>query len=324
MEQQHINHQNAARRPDYSGVSTTGFESDVQRRQRLLRTRPAESWPRRIMRTAWSMFGSDDYPEQLATAAAAVQEPVTTGRRILVTGSRGGGGKSTTAALLARIYSTVRQEAAAALDLDPGLGTLALHAGAADAPSLEDFTSRLRAAETLDQAALASMLGDAGDRLHVSGSRGNRPTVNGPTLSNVLTSVSRYFPVTIFDGPTGIRSEESAWALSRAHAALFITPATIAGMEDLRWYSRMWHTNPELSSIPLLAVLTGVDGRGPFDPAAEAATFQQHGQEAMHLPYDRHLSAGMQIDLSLLTPDARLQATRLASKALQLANGTAG
>lgn len=324
MQQQDINQHNASRRPDYSGVAGTGFESDVQRRQRLLRTRPAESWPRRIMRTAWSMFGSDDYPEQLGGAAASVQAPITTGRRILVTGSRGGSGKTTTAALLARTFAAVRQEPAAALDLDPGLGTLSLHAGAGNAPSLEDFASQLRRTELLDQAALASMLGDAGGGLHISGSRGNRPTINGSTLSNVLTSVSRYFPVTIFDGPTGIRSEESSWALSRAHAAIFVAPATIAGMEDLRWYAGMWRSNPELSGIPLLAVLTGIDGRGPFDPAAETGTFQQQGLDAMHLPYDRHLSAGMQIDLSLLRPHTRLQATRLAAKALHLANGTVG
>lgn len=324
MEQQDINYPDTAHRPDYSGVSNTGFESEVQRRQRLLRTRAADSWPRRIARTVWSMVGSDDYPEQLSEAAAGVQGAVTTGRRILVTGSRGGAGKSTTAALLARIFATARQEPAAGLDLDPGLGTLALHAGASNAPSFEDFTGQWRRTESLDQVTLASMLGDAGGGLYVSGSRGNRPTVNGSTLNDVLTSVSRYFPVSIFDGPTGIRSEESAWALSRAHAVLFAAPATVAGMEDLRWYGRMWRSNPELADIPLLAVLTGVDGRAPFDPAAEAQTFRQHGLEAMHLPYDRHLAAGMQVDLSLLAPGTRLQATRLASRALQLANGTAG
>jgi MinD-like ATPase involved in chromosome partitioning or flagellar assembly len=324
MAQQDANHQNTARRPDYTGVAGTGFESEVQRRQRMLRSRPAESWPRRIARTVWSMVGSDDYPEQLSEAAAGVQAAVTTGRRILVTGSRGGGGKSTTAGLLARIFATVRQEPAAGLDLDPGLGTLALHAGAADAPSLEDFASQLRGADSLDQAALAAMLGDAGGGLYVSGSRGNRPTVNGSTLNDVLTSVSRYFPVTTFDGSTGIRSEESSWALSRAHAVVFAAPATVAGMEDLRWYAGMWRSNPELADIPLLAVLTAVDGRAPFDPDIEAETFRRHGLETMHLPYDRHLSAGSQVDLSLLAPGTRLQATRVAARALQLANGTAG
>lgn len=321
MERHEIDQQNRTRRPDYSGASSTGFESDVQRRQRRLRTRPGESWPRRIARTAWSMFGSDDYPQQLAEAATAAQEPITTGRRILVTGSRGGGGKTTTAALIARTFATVRQELVAALDLDPGLGTLALRAGAGNAPSLEDFAGRLRNADSLNQSALASMLGDAGGGLYVSGNRGNQPAVSGPSLSNVLTSISRYFPVTVFDGPNGIRTEESAWALSRAHAVVFAAPATVAGMEDLRWYAGMWRSNPELADTPLLAVLTGVDARGPFNPAAEAETFRRHGLEAMHLPYDRHLSAGLQLDLPLLTPGTRLQATRLASRALQMAAG---
>ncbi|WP_026817938.1 hypothetical protein [Arthrobacter castelli] len=322
MEQHNINQQDAARRPDYSGVPGTGFESEVQRRQRRLRTRPAESWPRRVVRSAWAMLGSDDYPEQLAGAAAAAQEPITTGRRILVTGSRGGGGKSTTAALVARTFATVRQESVAGLDLDPGLGTLALRAGSDNAPSLEDFTGRLRNAESLDQAVLASLLGDAGGGLYVSGSRGNRPNTSGPALSNVLTSVSRYFPVTIFDGPTGIRTEESSWALARAHAVVFVAPATVAGMEDLRWYAGMWRSNPELAATPLLPVLTGVDAGGPFDPAAEAETFRRQGLDAMHLLYDRHLSAGLQIDLPLLRPDTRLHTTRIASRALQLANGS--
>lgn len=309
-------------RPDYTGgTPSAGFESATHRRRRLLRTRPSEPLLQRLARQALSLFGSDDYPRQLAAAAAGAQAPVTTGRRIVVTGSRGGSGKTTTAALLARIYGAMRQEPAAALDLDPGLGTLALRCGAPDAPSLEDIAQRMRTGEAVTRETLMSVLGAADNGLWISGSRASQPSVSGPTLSGIMTSISRYFPVTVLDCPNGVLAGGSAWAVSRAHAVVFVAPATVAGLEDLRWYRQMWETNQDLAGVPLLAVLTGVDGRGPFDPAKEAAGLSRDGIAAIHLPYDRHLAAGVEIELSLLSPAARLDATKLASRVLETANG---
>ena len=49
--------------------------------------------------------------------------------------------------------------------------------------------------------------------------------------TTLLSGLSRYFPVTVLDCPTGPGSPDTAAALARSHAAVFVLPATPAGVD---------------------------------------------------------------------------------------------
>ena len=298
-----------------------GFESTPQRLRRTLRTRPAESPARRFLHQAADMFRGDDYPQSLAEAAAGVQQPVTTGRRIAVVGSRGGAGRSTAAALLARTYAAMRSDAAAAVDLAES-GTLALRLAAPAAPSLDAAAAHLGRTIPGSLAGVREFLASPGpENLLVTGRRpaGWTRTSDDDVL-HLSRVLSRYCPVTLFDCPPGLGPGAVRWALGESHLALFVTPASVAGIDDAERAAELWRTQPDLGTVPLLVLLTRASARSPFKPDVEARRLARSGVDTVFLDYDAHLAAGVEIQPRLLSRAARLQGTELAARVLSAAS----
>lgn len=298
-----------------------GFESTPQRLRRTLRTRPAESPARRFLHQAADMFRGDDYPQSLAEAAAGVQQPVTTGRRIAVVGSRGGAGRSTAAALLARTYAALRSDAAAAVDLAES-GTLALRLAAPAAPSLDAAAAHLGRTIPGSLAGVREFLASPGpENLLVTGRRpaGWTRTSDDDVL-HLSRVLSRYCPVTLFDCPPGLGPGAVRWALGESHLALFVTPASVAGIDDAERAAELWRTQPDLGTVPLLVLLTRASARSPFKPDVEARRLARSGVDTVFLDYDAHLAAGVEIQPRLLSRAARLQGTELAARVLSAAS----
>lgn len=306
------------------------FETPEERLRRILRTRPADGPFRTLTQNVTDLFRSDAYGEDLVRAAAGAQAPVTTGRRIAVVGSRGGSGKTTTAALLARVYSAMRSDTIAAVDASTGLGTLGLRLGLDAAPTMTDVAAACAETVPTTVGELAGVLGQAQDNLLIAGSGAARLPVPpfavddaaAPTV--VARTVSRFCPVTIYDCGTGMDFAPSRWAMDQAHAALFVAPATVPGIEDALAVTYRWPAPGDPGYVPLLVVVVTVNRGSALDAGRQAARLSEDGIPAVHLDYDRHLAAGVELDLGLLARRTRLQATALASRALTLAIDGAG
>ncbi|MBD8043023.1 hypothetical protein H9638_04275 [Arthrobacter sp. Sa2BUA2] len=312
-------------------VSPDGFESTPQRLRRTLRTRPAEGPARRVFQQAADMFRGDDYPQSLAEAAAGVQQPVTTGRRIAVIGSRGGAGRTTAAALLARTFASLRADAAAAVDLTEA-GTLALRLGAPEAPPLDAAAARLGRTIPGSLADLRGFVTSPGpENLLVTGRRAfpGTQTATDDDALHLSRVLSRYCPVTLFDCPPGLggltgQRDQVRWALQEAHLALYVTPASVAGLDDAALAAELWRRDPALTGVPLLVLLTRTSPRSPFNLAAEARRLSRSGVDTAVLGYDAHLAAGVEIQPRLLSRAARLQGTQLAAHVLSAASAAPG
>lgn len=303
---------------------STGFESSPQRLRRMLRTRPAETGLELTLSRIGQLFRADEYPRLLAEAASGAQSPVTTGRRIAVVGSRGGAGKTTVAALLARTYASMRADTVTAVDNSVGAGTLGLRLGFTGAPSLTDVAHSLNGQTPASLADLAARLGAVESNLLVAGGAGG---VGQPGSDDDATraarAVSRYCPITILDCGTGMELPSTDWAIRQSHAALFVTPATVAGLEDARLYAEHWNGDDSDAAIPLLTVVVQTDARNPVNATEEAVALTRHGVVAVALPYDRHLAGGVELDLGLLSRETLLTSTTVASRVLLAATGKA-
>ncbi len=306
---------------EHDSLRTDPFETPEERLRRVLRTRRADGPLRILTQNVTDLFRSDAYVGDLTRAASGAQAPVTTGRRIAVIGSRGGAGKTTTAALLARVFSALRSDNIAAVDVSTGLGTLDLRLGLDTAPTLAD----LAAAESIDTIGrLAELMGNAQDNLLVLGNGAARPTeppstgADADAATRVARTISRFCPVTVYDCGTGMASEPTRWTISQAHAAIFVTPATVPGMENALAVANRWPSG-DAGHVPLLVVVTTVDEGSVLDAGRQAARLGESGIAAVHLGYDRHLAAGVEVDLGLLSRRTRLQASALASRSLALA-----
>lgn len=302
--------------------SGTGFESSPQRLRRILRTRPAETpWQLAVSRIG-QLFRADEYPRLLAEAASGAQSPVTTGRRIAVVGSRGGAGKTTVAALLARIYASLRADTVTAVDNSVGAGTLGLRLGFTGAPSLADVAQSLNGQTPSSLADLASRLGAAESNLLVAGGAlGASDPGADDDATRAARAVARYCPITILDCGTGVELPSTNWAIRQSHAAIFVTPATVAGLEDAQHYSQRWNETASDAAIPLLTLVVQTDAQNPVNAADEAGRLNRQGVAAMALSYDRHLAGGVELDLGLLSRDTALTCTTVASRILLAATG---
>ncbi|MBT1002550.1 hypothetical protein KIH31_08025 [Paenarthrobacter sp. DKR-5] len=298
-----------------TGVADDGFESGSDRLRRVLRTRPAEPRGTVLLRSLAGTFRSDEYPQLLAEAAAGAQIPVTTGRRIAVLGTRGGSGRTTVTALLARVYASLRQDGVAAVDATFGRGTLGLRLGLDALPDVRDVSAALGGRLPADRAELGRLLAAAEDNLWAAGSGPG----SEPFLPEVSSALSRYCPITVVDAGSPLTA---GGILATAHAAVFVAPASVAGLADARWHARAWAADPQRARIPLLTVLGATDAASPFNAAAEARRLEREGTPAMPLSYDRHLAGGVELDPSLLSRAVRLEATGLAAGVLRAAAGT--
>ncbi|MDI3331202.1 MAG: ParA family protein [Micrococcus sp.] len=305
-----------------------GFEPVSDRTARRYARRPALSLWTRSARALGNLFRHDPTPERMAAHARAVQAPVTTGRRIAVVSLRGGAGKTTVSALMARTFSALRPEPVAAVDLDPGLGSLGLRLGgttlSVPAPGADRLAAELAAMTTTTLEAVTSRMAVSGEDLFHTGPRvAGRPLGNA-AATTLLSGLSRYFPVTVLDCPTGPDSPDTAAALARSHAAVFVVPATPAGVDEATGYLRHWLDDPFLSSVPVAAAVVATDADGILDPLAQAAALSRVGVLSVALRHDRHLATGVGVSLPLARPENRMAVAELSGRVLGLANDAPG
>jgi MinD-like ATPase involved in chromosome partitioning or flagellar assembly len=297
----------------------TGFESVADRVQRDYSRRPALSLGARGWRAVGNLFRHDTTPARLAAYASEAQSPVTTGRRIAVVSLRGGAGKTTVSAMMARTFATLRPEPVAAVDLDPGLGSLGLRLGHQPAPGADSTAQALAASEPASFDSVASLLAAGPDDLYCTGPRMSGGPLGEAGTTTLLSALSRYFPVTVLDCPTGPSRPDTAAVLARSHAAVFVVPATAAGVDEARGFLGHWLTDPYLAAIPVIAAVVATDRSGILDPLAQAAALTRVGVDAVALRHDRHLAGGVGIGMHLTRPENRLAATELCARILTAA-----
>ena len=305
-----------------------GFEPVAERTARRYAHRPALSVWSRSLRGLGSLFRHDPVPGRLAAHAEAVQAPVTTGRRLAVVSLRGGAGKTTVSALLAGTFAALRPEPVAAVDLDPHLGSLGLRLGAADpsspAPSADALAAALAQLATPSLEAVTDRMAPSGQDLFHTGPRMAGRPLGAASVTTLLAGLSRFFPVTVLDCPTGPQAPDTAAALTRSHAAILVVPSTPAGVDEAAGYLRHWLEDEILSTIPVAAAVVATDARAVLNPLAQAAALSRLGVLSVALRYDRHLAAGIRVSLPLARPENRVAAAELAGQALGLANDPRG
>jgi MinD-like ATPase involved in chromosome partitioning or flagellar assembly len=302
----------------------TGFEPVADRVARRYARRPALSLWTRSARALGNLFRHDPTPERMAAHARAIQAPVITGRRIAVVSLRGGAGKTTVSAMMARTFAALRPEPVAAVDLDPALGSLGLRLGSmtlsAPAPGADQLAAGLSTMTSTTLEEVTSRMAVSGEDLFHTGPRVAGRPLGDAAATTLFSGLSRYFPVTVLDCPTGPESPDAAATLARSHAAVLVAPATPAGIDEAAGYLRHWRQDPFLSSVPVAAAVVATDAAGVLDPLAQAAALSRVGVPSVALRHDRHLATGVWVSLPLTRPENRMAAAELSGRVLALAN----
>ncbi|RZU62555.1 hypothetical protein [Zhihengliuella halotolerans] len=278
----------------------------------------------RLLQTLRRAAGSDSFPGDFANALDACQRPVTTGRRIGVVGATGGAGTSTLVAALALLLADVRADHIAAVDtVGRPSGLLPRLPAQAPAGGLAALTG------------LAGRTGDIG--LHEL--RAHAATL--PTNLHRLTLDERDHALTALERQGLYQGLSRTCAVSlveldahadvqHLHALIVAVPAAPgAAGAAASLLARVRAARP---GLPVLPVVVNAHGCPAADVRlAEAGLDEQlaaRGRRrttpAHNLDYDRHLAAGLAIDLRLVGEERRLQVAALAANALYAASGEPG
>ena len=160
----------------------------------------------------------------------------------------------------------------------------------------------------------------APDPAGAPGPAGASPAAD-PTAADGATrlsrALSRYCPITIFDCGPGLTDPGTVWALGHSHLAVFVTPASVAGVQDAVEFAGSWRHGPATAAVPLLVLV--VQSSRALSASKEARRLHRAGVDALHLGSDRHLAAGVEVLPPLLSRRTRLEAVFLASRVLAAA-----
>lgn len=152
----------------------------------------------------------------------------------------------------------------------------------------------------------------------------NTPPEVPDGASRMSRVISRYCPVTIFDCGSGLTDPATLWAAGHSHVAVFVTPASVAGLDDALEYAHAWRRNPGHSATPLLVLVVQPASDRYFTASREADRLSLAGVPALHLGRDRHLAAGVEVSPPLLSRRTRLEAVTVASRVLTAAVSSPG
>ncbi|MDL4772591.1 MinD/ParA family ATP-binding protein [Actinomadura xylanilytica] len=252
---------------------------------------------------------------ELARLTAQLGAPVPSCRRIVVTSVRGGAGKSTIAALVAGVIRRHRDDRVIAIDADPGLGSLPLRLDVRGARSLRD----LAAARPQSWDETAAFLTRTEEGLWVLPAHSERK-LGGDLDDEIFRAgagrLGRYFSTSVIDCGAGLVSGLQRGVLSGAHAQVFVAPGTTDGAASARaalgWFAQNGH-GPLLSRTVIALVAHTPSPGAELERAAEELSAA--GLLVVHIPYDRHLAAGIAITPERVGGAARDAATLIAAEA---------
>jgi MinD-like ATPase involved in chromosome partitioning or flagellar assembly len=287
-------------------------------RTRRHRDPPAQRATRAIRRALG--VGTSSEVREAAAYAEQLQQPVTTVRRIAVLSVRGGAGKTTVTTLLATALAGGRNDRVLAVDAAPGVGSLALRAGAS---SLRSVTAFSRAAPLRNFEEAEPHLGRADSGLWLltgSPDDAGEPDLPTPTYQAAVAALSRFFAVLVTDCGPDASSALNREILVDAHALALVTPATVDGLVSaysaLGWLRR---TPAALAARTVVVLVNHSPHAEGVDLKRGSRALASQGVRVARFPYDRSLTAGARIEPHLLGERTRQATLRLAADLLTFA-----
>ncbi|TDQ52262.1 MinD/ParA family ATP-binding protein [Actinorugispora endophytica] len=276
---------------------------------------------RRVGRGVVRAFRPADDVFAAVELGEALQQPITTGRRIVVGGPHGGVEQGTVAALVAMVFAHYRQDRVLALDIDPGMGSLALRLGVRTRSSLGELAGEGAEPESFER--LEPHLSPAGERLWVL--PGTQDGVNGGdlgvrTYQDTLVPLTRFFGITLIHCGAEAPEDLTRAALAGAHASVLVAPATRAGAVDVgRTLDSMIGRGDEqlLARTVVVFAEQDPDADPAFDRAGAADIIRGSGAGVVRFGYDRHLALATALDPLRLARATHATVTGLAAEALR-------
>ncbi|CAN5166812.1 MinD/ParA family protein [soil metagenome] len=275
--------------------------------QTLLRPRPEvpqRAWRRLVYtssrgRVNPGLSAGEREREQLVRR---ILTPVRGCHRIAVVSLKGGIGKTTTTSGLGLALAHHRGDRVVAVDADPDAGTLAERLTGRVDLTVRDLLNGIDAVQSFTDVSSYTSLAD---RLQVLASE------QDPRMSHALDEeqyravvdvLARYFNIILTDSGTGLLHSAMAGTLDMADSLVVVGAPSVDGAsraaKTLDWL--IAHGYGELVSRSVAVISSVRPAAGDVDVGRLRDHFQGRCRAVVEIPYDPHLVAGGQIDLTEL------------------------
>ncbi|OBI81141.1 MinD/ParA family protein [Mycobacterium sp. E740] len=237
--------------------------------------------------------------------------------QIGVFGLKGGVGKTAVTVALGSALSKVRGDRILAVDADPDGGNLADRAGRQSAATIADLLADKELARYNDIRAYTSMNAANLEVLSSEDYSGARREFNDEDWKGATNIVSRYYNLVLADCGAGLFQPAARGVLSTVSGLVIVASASIDGARQAAMTMDWLRQNgyQDLLGRSCVVINHVVPGKPNIDVEDLVAQFERHVPpgRVIVLPFDKHIAAGTEIQLELLSKSFRRRIVELAA-----------
>ena len=236
--------------------------------------------------------------------------------QIGIFGIKGGVGRTTVTVALGSALSRIRGDRILAVDADPDGGNLADRARRQSRATVADLLADKHLLRYNDIRTYTSMNGDKLEVLPAAEYGAARRAFDDVDWTNATDIVSRYYNLILADSGAGLL-QPAARALSTVSAVVIVGSASVDGARQaaatLDWLRQNGYQH--LLARACVVINHLIPGKPSVDVADLVAQFQRYVPpgRVLVLPWDKHVSAGIEIELDQLSQKFRRGIVELAA-----------
>jgi MinD-like ATPase involved in chromosome partitioning or flagellar assembly len=236
--------------------------------------------------------------------------------QIGIFGIKGGVGRPTVTVALGSALSRIRGDRILAVDADPDGGNLADRARRQSRATVADLLADKHLLRYNDIRTYTSMNGDKLEVLPAAEYGAARRAFDDVDWTNATDIVSRYYNLILADSGAGLL-QPAARALSTVSAVVIVGSASVDGARQaaatLDWLRQNGYQH--LLARACVVINHLIPGKPSVDVADLVAQFQRYVPpgRVLVLPWDKHVSAGIEIELDQLSQKFRRGIVELAA-----------
>ena len=237
--------------------------------------------------------------------------------QIGVFGLKGGVGKTAVTVALGSAMAKVRGDRILAIDADPDGGNLADRAGRQSAATISDLLADQELSRYNDIRAYTSMNGANLEVLSSEDYSGAQREFNDDDWKGATAVVSRYYNLVLADCGAGLFQKASRGVLSTVSGMVIVASASIDGARQaaitMDWLRQNGYQDLLGRSCVVINHVT--PGKVNVDVEDLVQQFERHVPpgRVIVLPWDKHIAAGTEIQLELLSDTFQRRITELAA-----------
>ncbi|GGO93539.1 MinD/ParA family ATP-binding protein [Wenjunlia tyrosinilytica] len=237
-----------------------------------------------------------------------IRTPVLSCYRIAVISLKGGVGKTTTTTALGSTLATERQDKVIAIDANPDAGTLGRRVRRETGATIRDLVTAIPYLNSyMDIRRFTSQAPSGLEILANDVDPAVSTTFNDEDYRSVIDVLGRQYPIILTDSGTGLLYSAMRGVLDLADQLIIISTPSVDGASSasttLDWLSAHGYAELVQRSI---TVISGVRETGKIIKVEDIVShFETRCRGVVVVPFDEHLSAGAELDLTMMRPKTR-------------------